>query len=194
MCTLCANVPDGYNIFLYNTYKLHKKKSIQYLMMIPPNQKKVREITLDFLEQYHDASTIESAHLVGGIWVVLAQVGQITPQMKKISIDTHSGQILSYTDITIQSGKSGIKQAQVTSAVEKALLQIGTPVYETVIQKLDEDYNCNLFECYDRPECLNQVIKEILGEKYLSVVGSIKSQLITDKEQKTMDFLAVISR
>ena len=162
--------------------------------MLPPNQEKVKKIALDFLEQYHDASTIESATLVGGVWVVLAQIGQIMPQTKKISIDAQSGQILSYTDITLPSAKSEIKQAQVTSAVENALLQIGTPVYETVIQKLDENYNCNLFECYDRPECLNQVIKEILGEKYLSVVGSIKSQLITDKEQKTVEFLAVISR
>ncbi len=73
--------------------------------MIPPNQKKVKEIALDFLEQYHDASTIESAHMENGVWIVLAQVGQIIPQMKKISIDAQSGQILSYTDRKLPSDK-----------------------------------------------------------------------------------------
>lgn len=66
--------------------------------MFPPDQKKVKEIALEFLEQYHDASTIESAHLENGVWIVLAQVGQITPQIKKISIDAQNGQILSYAD------------------------------------------------------------------------------------------------
>lgn len=162
--------------------------------MFPPDQKKVKEIALEFLALYHDASTVESAHLEDGVWVVLAKVGQITQQIKKIIIDAKTGQILSYTDRRLSNDRYGLKQAHVAQAVEKILLKIGTPVYEAVIQKLYEDYHCDLFDCYENPEYLNSVIKEILGENYVSVVELIKSQLHNDNEQKTVDFLAVISR
>jgi len=162
--------------------------------MRPPDQNLVKKIALDFLEQYHNASTIESAHLEGDTWTVMAKVGQITPQIKKVIIDAKTGQILSYTDNTPISKNYGAKQILVAFAIERILLNIGIPIYETVIQKLHEDYGCDLFDCYENPSYLNQVMKEILGDSYVSVVDRIKAQLSDDSEQKTADFLAVISR
>lgn len=157
------------------------------------DQNKVKKIALDFLEQYHDASTIESSHFEDGVWTVFAKVGLITQQIKKILIDTN-GKILSYSDIRIPGNKYAANQILVAFAVEKILLNIGRPVYETVTQKLHEDYGYDLFDCYENPDCLNIVMKEILGENYSSVVEMIKEQLSEEREQKTVDFLAVISK
>ena len=157
------------------------------------DQNKAKKIALDFLEQYHDASTIESVRFEDGIWMVMAKVGLITQRIKKILIGTN-GNIISYSDISVPTTKYGPNQILVAFAVEKILLNFGRPVYETVTQKLSADYGYDLFDCYENPDCLNRVMKEILGENYSSVVEMIKAQLSEEREQKTVDFLAVISK
>lgn len=159
------------------------------------NQKKAEKIALEFLEQYHDTSTIESIFLENGVWIVTAKIGLVTPQIRQVLIDEHSGRILSYVDKTPINGNHAITQAKVASAIEKTLLRIGSPVHEKVIQKLYEDYHCHLFDCYEKPEYLNKVIKEIFGDNYMAVVESIKTDLKETSEQKSfLDFLTVISK
>lgn len=163
--------------------------------MLPINQKKAEKIAIEFLEQYHDTSTIESIFLENGVWIVTAKIGLMTPQIRQVLIDENSGRILSYVDRTAVNGNYAIKQARVASAVEKALLRIGPPAHEKVVQKLYEDYQCHLFDCYEKPEYLNKVIKEIFGDNYTSIVESIKTNLKDVDEQKTFgDFLKVISK
>jgi hypothetical protein len=119
----------------------------------------------------------------------------MTPQVRQVLIDENSGRILSYVDKTAVNGNSIMKQAKVASAVEKALLRIGPPAHEKVVQKLYADYHCHLFDCYEKPEYLNKVIKEIFGDNYIVIVESIKDQLKETTEQKTfMDFLTIISK
>lgn len=77
-----------------------------------------------------------------------------------------------------------LRKAIVSLSIEKALLEIGTPVYEKVIKQLSKDYNCYLPDCYKHPEYLNQVLKKIFGNAYITVVEAIKKQLddhITEK-------------
>ncbi|HEY8109251.1 MAG TPA: hypothetical protein VIG05_00080 [Candidatus Nitrosotenuis sp.] len=163
--------------------------------MLSINQKKAEKIAIGFLEQYHDTSTIESIFLENGVWVVTAKIGLMTPQVRQVLIDENSGRILSYVDKTAVNGNSIMKQAKVASAVEKALLRIGPPAHEKVVQKLYDDYHCHLFDCYEKPEYLNKVIKEIFGDNYIVIVESIKDQLKETTEQKTfMDFLTIISK
>jgi hypothetical protein len=159
------------------------------------NQKKAEKIALGFLEQYHDTSTIESIFLENGVWVVIAKIGLMTPQIRQVLIDENSGRILSYIDKSTVNGNHAIRQAKVASAVEKALLRIGPPAHEKVVQKLYEDYRCHLFDCYEKPEYLNKVIKEVFGDNYMVIVDSIKDHLREPSEQKTfLDFLTVISK
>lgn len=163
--------------------------------MLPINQKKAEKITIEFLEQSHDTSTIESIFLENGVWIVTAKIGLITPQIRQVLIDENSGRILSYIDKTTASGSYAIKQAKVASAVEKALLRLGPPAREKVVQKLYEDYKCHLFDCYENPEYLNKVIKETFGDNYTAIIDSIKTNLKEADEQKTFgDFLEVISK
>ena len=159
------------------------------------SQKKAEKITIDFLEQYHDASTIESIFLENGIWLVTAKIGMMAPQIRQVLIDANSGRILGYSDRKSDDDSHVITQAQVASAVEMALLGLGPPAYDKVVQKLYEDYHCRVFDCYEYPEYLNKVIKEVFGDNYILVVELIKTSLKKTAEQKTfVDFLKSISK
>jgi hypothetical protein len=159
------------------------------------SQKKAEKIALDFLEQYHDASTIESSTLEDEIWVVTAKIGLISQQLRKITIDGRSGQILGYSDSRLDINDYGINQVKVALAIEKALLGIGAPAYEMVVQKLYEDYRCRIFDCYDKPEYLSRIIKDMFGDNYRPIAESIRDNLGDISEQNVIkDFLSVISK
>lgn len=159
------------------------------------SQKKAERIALDFVEQYHESSTIESAFLENNVWVITARIGLINQQMRKIFVDGLSGQILSYANSKLDQEDFGINQAKVSFAIEKALLGIGGPAYESVVQKLYENHRCRLFDCYEHPEYLHSVLKEIFGDNYKAIAKSIKSHLKDVSEQKPItDFLSVISK
>lgn len=159
------------------------------------SQKKAEKIALDFLEQYHDASTIESSSLENEVWVVTAKIGQINQQLRKITIDEKSGQILGYSDSRLDLNDDGVNQAKVALAIEKALLGIGAPAYERVVQKLYEDYRCRIFDCYDKPEYLSRIIKEMFGDNYKPIAELIRANLGDISEQNVIrNFLSVISK
>lgn len=159
------------------------------------NQKKAEKIAIDFLEQYHDTCTIKSAFLENEVWVVGVKIGLAASTSRQVMIDANSGRILGYTDKEMPEDTFAIKRAKAASAIEKALLGIGQPTYEKVVQKLYTDYQCDLFDCYENPEYLNKVIKEIFGENYIAIVESIKDNLKKATEQINFtDFLKVISK
>ncbi len=62
-------------------------------------------------------------------------------------------------------------------AIKKTLLDVGKPIYEIVIDKLKKEYNCNLSDCYQHPEYLNSVLKEVFGDAHSVIVGEIRKQL-----------------
>ena len=70
-----------------------------------------------------------------------------------------------------------LRKAIVSLAIEKVLLGIGQPVYDKTIKQLSKDYNCYLPECYEHPTYLNNVLKKIFGNAYVSVVDAIKEEL-----------------
>jgi transcriptional antiterminator len=65
----------------------------------------------------------------------------------------------------------------VSLAVEKILLEIGTPIYEKTIKQLSKDYDCYLPDCYEHPEYLNKVLKKIFGNAHITIVDAIKNEL-----------------
>jgi len=182
--------------YLYRTLLriiLKKRLTIPYVPAI--NQKKAEGIAVGFLEQYHPTNTIESVVMEGGVWIITAKIGLVDQQIRKIIIDGSNGRILSYADRKLVTDNYAIKQAQVTSAVEKALVGIGFPVYENVVQRLYENHRCQLYDCYEHPEYLHEVIKEMFGDNHKDLVESIKTQLKENVEQKEIrDFLTAISK
>jgi hypothetical protein len=159
------------------------------------DRKRAEKIAENFLQQYHSTITIESAFLEDGIWLVTTKIGLINKQIRRILIDENSGKILSYTDKEITNKDHIIKKSLISLSIENALCKIGDPTYEKVIQKLYEDYHCYLPDCYEYPEYLNKVLKEIFGSNYKAIVDAIKINLKDLAEQKPItEFLTAISK
>lgn len=88
-----------------------------------------------------------------------------------------------------------IRKGLVTLAIEKALLDIGQPVYDKVIMTLKKEYNCFLPDCYEHPEYLNEILKKLYGNAHNVIVESINQQLGEFSFHKPIArFLKVISK
>ena len=69
------------------------------------------------------------------------------------------------------------RKALVSIAIEKSLLKVGNPVYDLVITKLKEKYDCYLPDCYDHPEYLSEILSGLYGNAHKIIVESINSEL-----------------
>jgi nitric oxide reductase NorQ protein len=83
----------------------------------------------------------------------------------------------------------------IVSAIEKALLEIGKPDLIKVKQRLLEDYKRTLGDCYEEPEFLNRILKDLYGQSHVTIVESIKVNLNEMSSlQPVAKFLEVIAR
>ncbi len=89
---------------------------------------------------------------------------------------------------------SQIKKAIVAITIEKVLLDMGKPVLDTFTKKLLKNYNCYIPDCSDHPEYLNQILKEMYGNSYKTIVDKITDHLAEFSYQKSIDeFIKIIS-
>ncbi|MGI0082822.1 MAG: adenylate/guanylate cyclase domain-containing protein [Nitrosopumilaceae archaeon] len=65
----------------------------------------------------------------------------------------------------------------VSLAIERALFEIGSPTLKEVSTKLLNKYKCRIGECYEKPEYLSRVLKELSGNSHSDIVTSIRKQL-----------------
>jgi hypothetical protein len=70
-----------------------------------------------------------------------------------------------------------IKKALVAFAVEKALLNMGEPIYHKVAKTLKDDYDCFIPDCFEHPEYLNRILADLFGNAHLAIINAIKSDL-----------------
>ena len=83
----------------------------------------------------------------------------------------------------------------VKSAIEHALLEIGTPTLEEVTRGLFNEHKCLISDCYENPEYLNAVLKDLFGNSHATIVESIKSYLGEFASQGSIrDFLTKLER
>ncbi len=97
--------------------------------------------------------------------------------------------------VHISSGldsKNSLK-ALATLAIEKTLLGMGKEVYEKVVDGLYEKYHCYIPDCFEKPEYLKAMLKDLYGESYNEIVKSIEQQLKEVTENKKIEtFLQVL--
>jgi len=87
-----------------------------------------------------------------------------------------------------------ISKALLTLAIEETLTNMGKPVLDEVARRLFTNYKCYIPDCHEHPEYLKNVLKELYGNCYNTVVESIMKNLgeFTTKKSIT-NFLTVIS-
>ena len=93
----------------------------------------------------------------------------------------------------LEATDSQIKKALITISVEQALLEIGKPVLDKVEDVLYNNYNCYIPDCFDHPEYLKTVIKDLYGNSYSNIIKSIHKHLDKFASQKSIEeFLIAI--
>jgi len=86
-----------------------------------------------------------------------------------------------------------ITKVLVFFTVEKALREINDTVFEKVTKVLKEKYNCYLYDCYEHPEYLNQVLKDYFGDSFVVITDTIKKYLEEYSYQtKVKQFIKVV--
>ena len=87
-----------------------------------------------------------------------------------------------------------VRKALVAFVIEGSLLKIGKPALDQVSNRLYEEYHCYLGDCYDHPEYLANVLKNLFGKSHTVIVESIRKELSDFVEHKPIEkFLKVIS-
>lgn len=87
-----------------------------------------------------------------------------------------------------------IKKALVALAIEKTLLELGSLVLQEVSHRLFEEYHCYIPDCYEKPEHLKKVLKDIYGKSYNEIVNSIQEKLKDFTYHKSVEkFLQVLA-
>ncbi len=83
------------------------------------------------------------------------------------------------------------KKVFVDMAVQKALLESGSVALERVSNRLFEIYRSHLSDCYDNPEYLREVLKDIFGESHTKIVETIKTNLVSVSHHKQIEVFLV---
>ena len=63
------------------------------------------------------------------------------------------------------------------SYLELVLMRKGDVNYHRVLAKLGSLYDCKITDCYDHPDYLKTVLKDVYGEDYDSVISQVRSYL-----------------
>ncbi len=80
-----------------------------------------------------------------------------------------------------------------TIVIEKTLLDIGVSVYDKLVDRLYEKYHCYIHDCYEKPEYLMDVLKELYGTSHKVIIYSIENELKEfTHDKKTAHFLQIL--
>lgn len=81
----------------------------------------------------------------------------------------------------------------VVLAVEHTLLKIGKKTLEKVQEEMHQKYKCDISDCYEHPEYLGKILKELFGDSHHEVVRDVNKYLDEFAYQKPIaEFLAKI--
>ncbi len=87
-----------------------------------------------------------------------------------------------------------MKKTMVTLALKNTLLELGVQEYDKVMSLLQKDYNSTLEDCYENPEFLKQILKDLFGDSYEDILSSLNENMKDISTQKDIkDFLQVLS-
>jgi hypothetical protein len=68
----------------------------------------------------------------------------------------------------------------------------GNMIYNLVLAKLKSLYDCTIRDCYEHPEYLKTVLKEVYKENYYSIVQEIRVELGDLVVEEINDFINIL--
>jgi hypothetical protein len=78
------------------------------------------------------------------------------------------------------------------SCIEVVLMRKGNVNYNLVLAKLHALYSCKIMDCYDHPEYLKTVLKEVYKEDYDSIIKEIRLELGDLDTEEIGDFINIM--
>ena len=94
---------------------------------------------------------------------------------------------------TLDSEKN-MKKTMVTLALKNTLLELGVEEFDKVVSLLQKDYRATLEDCYQNPEYLRQILKDLFGDSYTDVLSSLSENMKEiSSQQDIQDFLNVLT-
>ena len=87
-----------------------------------------------------------------------------------------------------------MKKTMITLALKNTLLELGIQEYDKVVSLLQKDYSCTLEDCFENPEYLRNILKNLFGDSYPDILNSLSENMKTITSQQTVkDFLHALS-
>ena len=87
-----------------------------------------------------------------------------------------------------------MKKTMVTLALKNTLLELGIQEYDKVVSLLQKDYSCTLEDCYENPEYLRNILKDLFGDSYPDILSSLSENMKNILSQPSVkDFLQVLN-
>lgn len=84
-------------------------------------------------------------------------------------------------------------RAAVVLSIEIVLMRKGGPQYHQVLARLERDYECKIFDCYEHPEYLRAVLREVYSNDYQMIVNDLIIELDEMATQKEIaEFLNLL--
>ena len=68
-------------------------------------------------------------------------------------------------------------RAIVVLAIEHTLLKISMNTLEKIQTELQQKYKCSISECYEHPEYLSNVLKDLFGNSHNEIVKNVTEYL-----------------
>lgn len=79
------------------------------------------------------------------------------------------------------------------SCLEVVLMSRGNTKYNLAVAKLNSLYDCSIRDCFENPEYLKTILKEVYKEDYNSIIEEIRSYLDELANEKDIsDFLKIM--
>ena len=90
---------------------------------------------------------------------------------------------------------SNEKKKLISHAIEKTLLEISNEASDKVSDKLYKDYKYTFSDCYNRPEYLSRILKELFGDGSRVITDKIKKLLEEHaKDERILHFVRVVCK
>ena len=87
-----------------------------------------------------------------------------------------------------------MKKTMVTLALKNTLLELGIQEYDKIVSLLQKDYTCTLEDCYENPEYLRNILKDLFGDSYPDILNSLSENMKSIiSHQSVKDFFQVLN-
>jgi hypothetical protein len=86
-------------------------------------------------------------------------------------------------------------RAALALSIEIVLMRRGGPQYHRIIAKLENYYDCKIFDCFEHPEYLKAVISEVYPNDYHAIIQDLRIELDELASQKEIiEFLELLEK